>query len=323
MATQPQLGKRKTQSSTPTKCATRVCAGGKPAQRPPRQLSEYPPRSDPRGFVLHHYRIFTGYTAGAICGADRWKSPESIWDEWAVPVEQSIENHAKNNAKHIPAIAAGHYWEESICCVAARCLYGEPFMAGKLCIRGAGPVPDSLTEDMRATADAFLCEPDGTLIWPPAIIEAKYSTRSFPHRPSVAHIFQLHHQMHVIRVRTIFIAYGHGLDATEDKDFTNAREFRVRVFRVLFSDRLWEWMSQRRNLFRMLVAKGERPTAENGFPRLHENFESHWVRREPDPSGLLPPEPTWTEVCESQSYTKAALEQLPKRLPPKPTLPDL
>lgn len=288
-----------------------------------RQLNEYPPRDDARGFVEHHYRQFTGYIAAAICGADRYKSPKSIWDEWMLTKEEAIKAAEKSRATHVPAIAAGHYWEEYNCCLAAVCLYKDEFLLERLCIRAAGPVPDSLTEDMRATADALLCYPDGTLVWPPAIIEAKYTTKVFPHRPHVAHLFQLHHQMHVMRVRTIIISYAHGLDATEANDFRDAREFRVRVFRVLFSDQLWTWISERRNLFRQLVAQRVPPTAENGFPRLHDHFEAYWVRGEADGSGLLPPEPKWTLVHESSSHTPEGLKLLPRRLPAKPTLPDV
>lgn len=291
---------------------------------PAPRLREYPPRSDPEGFVAHHHRIFTSYVAAAICGADRYKSPLDIWNEWDCTVEEAIARYKADKAKqNAPAIMAGHHWEEANCCLAALHLYGKAFETGQLCIRNAGPVADSLTEDSRATPDALLCEPNGTLVWPPVVIEAKYVTATFPHRPHVSHIFQLHHQMHTLRVRKIFISYAHGLGATADKGFRNAKEFRVRVFQVLFCDALWTWMSERRNLFRQLLAKNVKPTAENGFPRLHENFESYWVRGEPDPSGLLPPEPKWTLLKESRSYSLQELTKLPKRLPAMPTEADV
>lgn len=286
-------------------------------------MSEYPPRDDAAGFVEHHYRRFTGYIATAVCGADRFKSPKSVWEEWIVSKEEAIAAAEQRRGQRIPAIEAGHYWEESICRLAALCLYEEEFAAGRLCIRAAGPVPDSSSHDMRATADALLCAPDGSLVWPPVVIEAKYSTRSFPQRPHVAHLFQLQHQMHVLRARSIFIAYGHGLGATEANGYRDARLFRVRVFRVLFSDRLWAWMTERRNIFRDLVHRRVEPSERSGLPPLHESFERYWVQGIRDESGTLPPEPKWTLACESQSLSQDQLGKLPRRLPAVPTLPDV
>lgn len=262
--------------------------------------------------------------AAAICGADRYKSPMDVWNEWDCTVEEAVARYKAEKVKQsAPAIVAGHHWEEATCCLAALLLYGKEFESGELCLRSVGPIADSLIEDVRVTPDSALCLRDGTLVWPPVIIEAKYVTATFPHRPHVAHLFQLHQQMHAMRVRRILISYAHGLGATADKCFRNAKEFRVRVFQVLFCDALWTWMSERRNLFRQLLAKNVKPTAENGFPRLHENLEAYWVRGEIESAGLLPPEPTWTLVKESRSYSLEELKQLPKRLPAVPTEADV
>ncbi len=312
-------GGRKRQADAPADAPPSPLVVLQPA--PPavaRRLAEYPPRRDARGFALHHWRLFTGYTTAAICGADRYTPAAKVFREWRADFEEAVAAAADRNARHVPAIADGHHWEAAIVRVAARHLYKAAFLERTLCVRESGPVQDPSDPHARATCDALLCRADGSLLWPPVAIEAKFSTRHLPARPSVAHLFQLHHQMHTLRVRSCFIAYGHSLGATEARDWTDGHGLVVRVFHVLFSDALWAWVCDRRAEFLHAFRHATDVTA----PSLAALFEAAWLEGDEAAAAGVPPEPAWRAIVEPHPYSAAMIAALPARLPAQSNMPE-
>lgn len=133
---------------------------------------------------------------------------------------------------------------------------------------------------------------------------------------------QLHHQMHTFRIRSIFIAYGHSVGATKEANFKDGSAFVERVFHVLFSEQLWNWIKTRRQAFYVAFQRREEPCAGNGLANLCSQFENKWVKGNRENTDTIPDEPIWRLVLETPPYSREALESIPKRLGAVPTLPD-
>jgi hypothetical protein len=184
--------------------------------------TEYPPSgSDYAAFLRYHYQLFTGYVIAAICGASRRVATLQVWADWCKSYRDSLAEAKRRFEEPVPApIDAGHHWEPSICSVAALMIFGDLYRAGLVKIRGAGPIADDEFGWILATPDALL-----TLYGSLVAIESKYKSYYLPDRPETEHLMQLHQQMRVLRLRYIYIAYGHRRGGTEAASFVMERVF--------------------------------------------------------------------------------------------------
>ncbi len=296
------------------------------------ELLEYPESASDEDFALYHYRIFTAYTAATVGGASRYDKPLKLWYSWMMTFEDSVVQATERSKQHIPAIAAGHYWEEAITQLAAILVLGEPFLQHRIFIRKSGPLQEVEHDDVRATPDALVCNRQGFTAKEPRAIEAKFKTREMPSRPDQEHLFQLTHQMGVLKTKQIYIAYGHCPGASINDNFKDGEPIRVRVFRVNFSPILWDWMLARMQHFAQCIHTSTRP---NDIPDISRYITNYWASRASmDPNAarmtvelpgskrvVLPPQPLWELVGETRPYANEELAMLPKRLSARPNLP--
>ncbi len=214
----------------------------------------------------------TGADAATAVGCGEHASPEQL-------AEQKRADRRATDAELLARSAefdnvhtrAGRANEEPIAQRAAWLLLGgAPLTALRLCVSA-----DVSERWYGATPDRVAFDQEGRVR---AAIECKFSFfAGLPSHPKTEHVFQLHMQMRVLRLRWCYIAYGTRRTGLPRPSYDEPLlgGLALRVFKVEFSPELWDWMLRRLRAYRKLLSDPDAPEP----PRMHHWTSHLWFER--------------------------------------------